>query len=662
MRIFSFIFLLLLFADSAAQKNYLDSLKLSVSKFDNDTNKVILLYKIRDIEVNTNPDIALAYSDSAYLLSTKLQYIKGQVFGLLNSGEYYQNRAEYGKAADLLFKALKLADQNESKNLLGSCYNKIAVCFCYQQKFEKGLEYFSLALKNYELSNNIKSQGIMYNNIASTYYYIEYYKYQKTNIISFPNTLENHQKALKIFEKLNDSSQIMLSYSNLGMLYSDMKEYDKSLKYLGVAAKIADALHGQQDKIFIMGNTARTYRYMEQNDKAIRLYEQSLEIAKQLGNTSLIKDRYYDLMETYEHLEKYKEAFDWFQKYYLLYDSLSAFQSAKQLSELEAVYQNEQKQKEIELLNEKDKSNKIIQYALAGGTVLLLLFALLLYNRYRLKQKANNMLEQQNNEIHEQKNLIEEKNKDITDSIKYAQRIQNAILPSPDQIKNLLPHCFVFFKPKDIVSGDFFWFDKFGDKVFFAAVDCTGHGVPGAIMSMLGYNLLNQSLNEHGLSKPNLILNALNKGVSKTLRQKSADYSVNDGMDIALCAIDFNTLTLEYAGANNSLYLISNGKITEINADKIAIGTYDSGKTESYTNNELKLNKGDTIYVFTDGFADQFGGPKGKKFKYKQLQQVLLDNAHLPAEEQRKKLNTIFGNWKGELEQIDDVCIIGVKI
>lgn len=256
---------------------------------------------------------------------------------------------------------------------------------------------------------------------------------------------------------------------------------------------------------------------------------------------------------------------------------------------------------------------------------------------------------------------IKLKNKEITDSIKYAKYLQNSILPTDNYIKKLFPESFIFYKPKDIVSGDFYWFEKSGDKILFASVDCTGHGVPGAFMSILGNNFLNLAVTFFGLEKPNLILNKLNNQISKALKQSSTS-GTTDGMDISLCAYDPKSKILEYAGAFNDLWLVRNGKIEEIKADRHPIGLFLSEEFQNFKNNEINIEEGDIIYLFTDGYSDQFGGPKSKKFKYRQLKEVLLANSKKTMEEQKNILEEKFKSWCGELEQVDDVLIMGFKL
>lgn len=263
-------------------------------------------------------------------------------------------------------------------------------------------------------------------------------------------------------------------------------------------------------------------------------------------------------------------------------------------------------------------------------------------------------------EINRQKELVEDKNKEILDSINYAKRLQHAILPPMDKFKKNLKNSFVLFKPKDIVSGDFYWMHKKDEDILLAAVDCTGHGVPGALVSVVGANSLERCVREFNLKKPATILDKLRELVMETFETTGEE--VKDGMDMSLVSIDTKERKVQYAGANNSLWLVrkGGGEVEEIKADKQPIGNYEYAKP--FTNHTVQLEKGDCLYLFSDGYADQFGGPSGKKFKYKTMKELLVNIHHMDMEEQHKILDEKFESWRGDLDQIDDVCVIGVKL
>jgi len=272
-------------------------------------------------------------------------------------------------------------------------------------------------------------------------------------------------------------------------------------------------------------------------------------------------------------------------------------------------------------------------------------------------------------EVVRQKEEIETKNqelevlyKHVTDSIKYAKRIQEAILPPDSLVKRVLPNSFVLYKPKDIVSGDFYWIDEKDGKTMFAAVDCTGHGVPGAFMSIVGYNILKHSVNNNNFTTPSLILDALNEGVSETLHHGHEESQAKDGMDLSFCTIDYKNMELQYAGAFNPLYIIRDGELMQTKADKFPIGLFLGEEKKKFTNHTFKLKSGDMIYIFSDGYADQFGGPNGKKFMANHFRDLLLDVHKHPIDKQKEILNKTIEEWRGPLDQVDDILVIGVKI
>ncbi|WP_317898732.1 two-component regulator propeller domain-containing protein [Aurantibacillus circumpalustris] len=304
-------------------------------------------------------------------------------------------------------------------------------------------------------------------------------------------------------------------------------------------------------------------------------------------------------------------------------------------------------------------------YLIMFSIIVSALFAYIKIRERKLRDEKKILEDKVNErtaEVVEKNKELDEINKDITASIRYAKRIQDAILPPDDFVKKHLPNTFVLFKPKDIVSGDFYWMEDKKDTVIFAAVDCTGHGVPGAFMSIVGHNLLDRVVGEQKITQPARILDELNKSISDTLRQTDLeDNTVRDGMDIAICSFDKKKGVLEYAGAYNPLWIIRNKELIEIKANKFPIGNSKSGENNKFTNHEIPLEKGDTIYIFSDGYSDQFGGPAGKKFKSSALKHLLVNSQHLGMAEQRELLNISIENWRGTHEQVDDILVIGTR-
>jgi serine phosphatase RsbU (regulator of sigma subunit) len=287
-------------------------------------------------------------------------------------------------------------------------------------------------------------------------------------------------------------------------------------------------------------------------------------------------------------------------------------------------------------------------------TGLIILVAIIAIKLLLLNRKTNKVLKEQNG-------IIEEKNKSITDSINYAKRLQTAILPPKDCVNNILSDYFILYQPKDIVSGDFYWISHHENKIIVAAVDCTGHGVPGALLSIVGHNAINQSVNELGLTQPSKILESMN-GIIKKILHQDKNSNIRDGMDMALCTFDKTSEILEYAGANNPMYIVSDGKLTIIKASKLTVGSMQEQVIDPPINHSIQLKKGDCYFIFSDGYVDQFGGENNKKFKSSRLQELLLSVNSLSMEEQESAIHKAFKDWQGTNEQVDDVLVIGVRV
>jgi serine phosphatase RsbU (regulator of sigma subunit) len=351
-----------------------------------------------------------------------------------------------------------------------------------------------------------------------------------------------------------------------------------------------------------------------------------------------------------------------------LENELQGEEASKRLAELEANLQAREHQKEIE--NERkirDAQQKAAkrekQYMIGGGIiviVMLLIFIVFMVNRNRMKQRANKQLELFNHQISEQKHLIEEKHKEITDSINYAERIQRSFLATQDMLDAHLVDYFVFFRPKDVVSGDFYWASPLNNGDFaFCCADSTGHGVPGAIMSILNISSLEKSIETQ--TEPHEILNDTRKIIVNRLKKDGSPEGGKDGMDCSLVVINPEKKQLSLAAANNPVFVIRNNEIIEWKGDKMPVGKHDK-QDNSFTLHTFQLQKDDVIYTLTDGFPDQFGGDNGKKFMIKKLKELLVQIAPQPMPEQNKILNDVFVSWKGENEQVDDVCVIGVRV
>lgn len=537
----------------------------------------------------------------------------------INIGLLYDDARNIDQAIIYYNKALSLARELNDETSMASAYSNLGSVYTLQNKYDLAIECLERSLKIKERLGNKKGVAITLNNLGATYY----------NMQDTAKALVYFNKAYTIYLELNDTKNIYTSCYNIGVVYLEKNNYTIALEYLNKAYGLAQNSGSLLKRIYCLEN---------------------LTIAeKGLGKT--------------------KEALEYSIKCVALKDSLYDTEQASITAEMQAKFATEKNQKENEILNLQVKSESFIKTIFIGVTCLLLLIAIYILWSLRQKQKINNALHEKNKIIEEQKltvehqkQVVEEQHKDITDSIKYAERIQQAILPPEQQWKSLFSESFVLYKPKDILSGDFYWAEQKGDLLFVAAADCTGHGVPGALISIVNYNLLNKAVLEKDLNDPADILNYVNTQLIVALHQTYQDSSVKDGMDISLCVINTKTLELKYAGANNPMYIISNNQLEQLSPDKFPVGAFIEDKVQSFVSKQRQLQKGDSIYLFSDGFADQFGGPKGKKFKYKQLKDNLLEIQQLPMHKQFTVLTNNLTTWQGNLEQVDDILIIGIRI
>ncbi|MBI5219418.1 MAG: SpoIIE family protein phosphatase [Bacteroidia bacterium] len=529
-----------------------------------------------------------------------------------------------------------------------------------QKNFPQAIDYLKKSLSIYESLDDKKNTAYCLNNIGSIL----------SNMKQYKEALENFKKALKILEKSKDKKAVSTCLVNIGATLVNCNKQDESFGYFQKALVISALIGDNNSQAFSLINIGAYYNLKKEYSKGIEYCSRGLDVAKSIKNIELQNNALEVLFELYSKQGDYKNAFIYHVQYKRINDSIYNAEKTKQITEVEAKYQNEKKQKEIELLN-KDKelqkievrSQKFQKYAFIGGFVLMLLLAVVILRSYREKRKANILLENQKKEIEKQKEHIENIHEDLTDSIRYAERIQNAVLPREQYIKEKIQgEFFILFKPRDIVSGDFYFVEKRKNWLLVTVADCTGHGVPGAFMSMLGISFLNEIIAKDEIQSASHVLNELRQYVIHSLQQKGIEGEQQDGMDIAFIALNTETSMLEYSGANNPLYIIpaEKNEITEIKADKMPVGIYQ--EMHPFKNNIIKINKGDRLYIFSDGYIDQFGGENHRKFLPKRFKESLLQIAHLHMHEQKETLDKIIENWKGENDQIDDITVMGIKI
>ncbi|MCE3260235.1 MAG: nprA [Bacteroidetes bacterium] len=581
---------------------------------------------------------------------------------LMNKGRAYYDMGDYKPAMDNYIEAQKLFEKNNWWDTdYGHLLHFIGSVFKQQNFYEKALDYYK---KELALAQRIKNRSLE----AEAYYLCAG---MFGTMGDLEKELEYLQNAISIFKEENNLRMLGLMYGNLSANYSDKKEYQKAIESCEKALEIYRQTGETQNQSAIYRTLGTLYQKTGKPKKALEYLKMAMTAAlkietKQMLNTSEIKEA---MAYVYSEMGDYKTAFNLLHEHRLLHDSLTNASNVEYLHTLEKTYETEKKEKEIALLNadKKAKDEELLRKETQGRTMIIVtilgvLIALVSVIAFVNKRKTSRLLGKQVNEINYQNSVIKEKNKDITDSIQYAKRLQEAVFPEANILNTYFAESFVLFRPKDIVSGDFYWFDKLEDKTIVIVGDCTGHGVPGAFMSILGHNLLNQIILEEEITDPAEILRLLDKRVSSALNKKGSKKEYNDGMDIAICVIDNNTNTLAFAGANRPLVIKRGEELIELKPNKFGIGGIEDDRCKLFGKHEIQLRQNDILYMFSDGYYDQFGGPKGKKFKYKQLIDCITSIASKPLAEQGMILETTLEKWRGNLEQIDDICVVGLKI
>jgi serine phosphatase RsbU (regulator of sigma subunit) len=549
---------------------------------------------------------------------------------------------------DYFTRSLKLAEEIHDKSV-GQCINNIGVIYYEMGNNEKALEYYQKSLALAEKDRNDYGLIFALGNLSNVY----------RNLNKFEQGLECGKRSLSISLKVNDPVGIGNAYESIGTIYQDMGQADTAMVYHKKALDIRRPMGDDKGIIEALMNIALIDFKKDNFAKATPEYEEVLKMARQSGFVAEMREAGNYLYQIYKKQGKMTQALEMHELYITMRDSLKNEESQREVMRQEMEYSYEKQkaldekehEKELAVAAEQEKKQRIITASIGIGLLLVLLFAAFVVNRLRLTRKQKQIIEHQ-------KDLVEEKQKEILDSINYARRLQEAILPPEHFVKKHLPESFIFYKPKDIVAGDFYWMESVNDLVLIAAADCTGHGVPGAMVSVVCSNALNRAVFEFGNTEPGKILDKTRELVLHTFSKSDKD--VKDGMDISLALINKKTNEIRWAGANSPLWYTSGGELKELKADKQPIG-----KTElatPFTTHTLQLQKGDSVFMLTDGFADQFGGDKGKKFKYKPLKEMLLQNSALPMDQQMQAIQLVFENWKSNLEQVDDVCIIGLRL
>lgn len=665
------------------QKNY-----LKLTQSGNDTAKVNALNFLAKYHINVDQDSGRFYVEKALTLAEKLNYPKGLGQAHLTLGILESDIGNYPEGLDHILKAIEIAEKTEDHHLLAGCKLNLGNFYFKTGDIDKALETYRNGL-------DICNQYGLYYTQASLYSSIGMGLKMKGELDS---ALIYYEKVLDIqYNSLHDTVIIAAVYNNIAALYYQKGDLMTAENYLVKSYEINEATGNQRYMLMNLSNLGGLCGHPNGDlKKSTEYFERAIVMAKEMRSNEALESIYKSMSEVHYNHFKFKDAYDYLHLSLIYKDSILGEDKQTQIMAISEKFQTKQfqdslriKEQELALSQSNEEAANLkaskSTWQLLGAIFLLLCILVVLFFVYRNsknQKRINALLQEKNDEINHQKLEIEEKNTELTDSINYAKRIQQALLPSPQYMNKVLGDHFLIFKPKDIVSGDFYWVKQVGNKICFAVADCTGHGVPGAMVSMLGYETIEKVSGQLSDNAAHFI-NQVNESLIHSLTSKNEDTistenQVKDGMDLSLCIVSDKD-QVSFCGANNECYIIRSNDQTmpdeddglklirgekhtviELKATKRPVGLFDS--QNEFRASRLKLLKGDQFYLFSDGYADQFGGDKGKKMKTSTFRENLLKCAHMSMTAQKEYLENYLASWQNNFDQLDDITVLGVKV
>jgi serine phosphatase RsbU (regulator of sigma subunit) len=643
-----------------------DSLKKIISQTPNDSDKIELYVKYSYILLDDHSDALQLVSDMVGY-SESLRSKKMKAFCLRKIGLLYGKLNYFDKALEYTISSAEMFERFNDKFGLANCYNNIGNFYNSKAEFTNDKMYFDRAieyhLKCIELRKAIHDSLQIYNsynNIGNVY--------NATG--NYAKALEYYNLAYAAYLRQNDENGIKMIMLNLGNAYLKAALNENKPDYFRTARGFYQKLYDQMknggpderhaESLIKLG---QIHCVTDDMERGMEMLLQGYRMASGIKNKSLMKDAAEQLAIAYEKKGDAKSTLDYMHIYNALKDSLINEKNRSSVEQMQALYKSTEKDREIEKLNgeknlqnEKLRRSRTITFATIGGLLLALVLALVILSRYNLKKKANEQLS-------EAYGKIELKNRQITDSINYARRIQNAILPPLNVLEENFSGFFIYYSPKDIVSGDFYWFTKKEGKKFFVIGDCTGHGVPGALMSMIGNTLLNEIINQKNITDPGQILSGLDAGISAALRQQSGDLlTQDDGMDLSICCIDStHQQLLKYATANHCLFVKEGLEVIELSGDIFSIGGSIGNKRKTFETKEYEVKENAFVIMSSDGYYDQFGGSKSCKYLVSNFEK-LIKETDLNSSDPAAAFKLSLEKWKGDQKQTDDILVAGFRV
>ncbi|MFH2094431.1 MAG: tetratricopeptide repeat protein [Bacteroidota bacterium] len=662
------LFPLSVFADN---RTITDSLISELDRADSDSLKADILNKLGVEYIGIDLSLAGKYTDQAMEFCRKTGNNRGLAESYNSIGNIYYYRGDYELAIENWLNALRIAERNNYMEIIAKCSGNIGLIYEQQKDYNNALEYHIKSLRLNKAMGNHKGIIASLRNISICHHFLG----------DADKELMYDMEALDMAKELGDSVEMAVTFNNIGTVYFNLKDYSKALEYHTLAYDLFMRANNMKGIAEALANIGLNEVFKSEYDSAsVHLYK-SLSIANQSDYMLLVKTIYQYLSVLYEKKHDFKQAGIYFRKYLVIKDSLLNAENQRKISELEAIYDTEKRDmairnKQLKLQEEQVETGKQNQQLIFLSVVIIILVITILYfirnfyqrrNLNRVLKLYNVQITQQKEEIQAQRDLaagqrdlIIDQKREITDSIEFAQTIQKSLLQSENYIRSIVPDYFILYKPRDIVSGDFYWFGSVGEKIIIIGADCTGHGVPGALMSVLGISFLNKIVNTGRTVMPEIILEKLRENIVDALKQSGENKTSADGMDMVAITLEAEKKSLSFAGANNSFMVIHNKELVEIKGDRMPVGIYE--KMNPFTRHDILLNSGDIIYLFSDGYIDQFGGKAGRKYLMKNFRKLLESVSMYPMSKQKEEIDKEYEIWKGEYEQIDDVMVIGFRI
>lgn len=604
---------------------------------------------------------------------------------LNNIGVVYRRLDELSKATDYHLRALKIAEEINDQKSVSVSTNSLGNIFLTQGNYQEALNYFQKALQQERESKNMLGVAINLNNIGAVFN--QQHVYNKA--------IDYYTQSLNVNKLIGNRKGISICLNSLGETYLMKKTYQKAIEMyenaLDINIQLGDRIYTSESYINLGGVFTIIGKYAEAEENI----KKGLEIALNIGSKFLIETAYLKYSELFEKKGNYKKSLEMFKLSKELSDSIFNDSKITTIARLKTIYETEKSEKEIQsqrlqltIKNKQILKEKALKVIFIGGFAVMILVSLLLYRNYILKKKANVVLTNYNRDISEkngilmmqkeeimsqrdqieEKNrvvnkaydLIKNKNKNIIENIRYAFQIQNALLPPVKKINEYFPKSFIMYKPRDIVSGDFYWATYKNNRLIVTTADCTGHGVSGAFMSILGISALNEIVNEKGIVRTDQILNSLRERIIFSMQQEDKFWEAKDGIDMTIFSFDFAKRKVMFSGANTSAMLIRNDEVSMLKGDKMPVSIFLD--IIPFSTTEIDIHPNDAFYLYSDGYHHQFGGLYGKKFSIRQFNNLLLKIHHLEPEDQLAKLEETFRKWRSRNEQVDDILIMGLTI